>query len=295
MGRSQRDVGPKIVCIVKSLLPMFEMMLVALVLFSGFGGSALLMNEEKSAGFVVLGLFKALFLGDGDSFNQLHELRGADVPGAFPAMLITVACMVFTICVLPLLIAIYSNEYNKKEELSSQLFVQERAAMCFECLLHPRWPGHFEKALDTIHGSVLRSDCMYLPQSLQQREKLLKFIVAAVVATLAGFTGLFSAASSPCAAAVVFASLQLFLQAFTLRSSWLTPGAYKGEEAKDKDDDARRFFLWICYSKQDVEVEAGGLRDRDLNAQIVQLRQTIDELSLTSLKNQCSTIVETNL
>jgi len=258
MGRSQRVWGPKIVCIVKSFQPMFEMMLVALVLFSGFGGALLLMNEEKSAGFVVLGLFKALFLGDGDSFNQLHELRGADVPGAFPAMLITVACMVFTICVLPLLIAIYSNEYNKKEELSSQLFVQERAAMCFECLLHPRWPGYFEKALDTIHRSVLRSDCMYLPQSLQQRQKLLKFIVA-VVAILVGLTGLFSSASSPCCAAGVFASLQLLLQTFTLRSSWLTPGAYKGEEAKDKDDDARRFFLWICYSKQDVEVEAGGL------------------------------------
>jgi len=177
--------------------------------------------------------------------------------------------MVFTICVLNLFMAVYSNEYDQKQEQSSQLFYQERAKIGFECLLQPHWPPaadnwpHCHRILEQIQTSEWM---LSLPQPLRERDSLMKLMVAGVAVILAALTCIFSATACPCCAAVALVCLKVFLQTFTLRNSCLSPA--QGE----------RFFLWICYSQQAYNVPDTACHTyEDLQAEVERLRKIMED------------------
>lgn len=250
MLRSHPKVGPNIVCLLKSFLPMWEMMLVAFVLFGGFGIACLLLNDgDVENSNIIINLFKALLLGDGDAFNKVRDLKGGDEDGGFVSMLVVIASIAFAVCVLNLFTAIYSNEYNQKVEVSAELFFKERANMCFECLLLPPWPVFFELSKKQSEKWAKMAEKRWPKTRMIKDLKVHRLLVdlelrlgaavgAAVLLALAVFWTFLDDDPNPYLAATALAALELGMQALSLRCEW---------RRRDMLD---RFYLWICCAKR---------------------------------------------
>lgn len=235
-------------------------MLVAMVLFWGFGFSALLMSDDDASNEVLLDLFKAFLLGDGDAFNHLRSLRGADSRGIFPHMLVVMGSVVFTICVLNLFMAVYSNEYDKKSLLETNLFFRERANICFESLLQPGWPNQRERTLvKDMHERGI-NESRWLKQLLRTETIV---VVFSVVLCMISHCSLFKSSwRQPYTAATAFALAELVLQSFTLRCDWLPP------------EHGKRFYLWICYSRAVFE-DQKECSIEELRSEVTSLKQMV--------------------
>jgi len=299
MCRSRPKVGPKIVCVLKSFLPMKEMMIITVVVFFGFVSAAVLIKNngygecgDHCTPTVLTNVFKALLLGDGDAFDGLTELPGGDPNGIFASAIVVVATVVFTVCVLNLLIAVYSNEYDRKEKQSELLFFKERAGICFRHLMEPMWPNwrrqpawfweRWEKRCGKPSGTAGDSEEAFVRQEAFVRRLVRAGVMALTVAAL-----LASAWGWLLLPVLLLVTAMLALQVASKRCDWDHPG--HGTEGL-------RFYLWICsranFSKSDfqerkledayrsIEDVHSSLRrfTRSMEKQVVEMREDLRHL-----------------
>jgi hypothetical protein len=271
-------IGPAITCLLVSVKSVVNMFIVAVLLFVGFMSFTLLIADAPSGTIaaedalgkhywtVVGHLFKALLLGDGDAFNTLNSLGGADSYGIFAAGFSHSATLIFTVIVLNLFMAVYSNEYANNELFKTELFYAERAQVCFESMLQCPWPSQFELSGENREGFLdwfgplapyLKSTTLWgCSDSRQQEVHLVFALVLALLFFASNFLAVWLAL--PYLAAMCLGMAGILVQMYSLRAVWNHP------------DTGDRLYLWLCFSRgaylnddemTPVQEEVSSLRD----------------------------------
>ncbi|CAK9116685.1 unnamed protein product [Durusdinium trenchii] len=138
--------GEKILPVLQaSCMPLVGILLVTLFVFAGFLHSfaALTLHQNTRTIFeVTMGTLRLLVLGDGDGAGVVLGLYDGDeeLGSHITIFFFSVAVIAFCICLLNLFIAVHGEAYDKAQETAQVSFLQERAAICLNCLLMPKWP-----------------------------------------------------------------------------------------------------------------------------------------------------------
>lgn len=133
----QEGIGEQILPIVSSLRPMSRFFFMASVMYFTFLiAFASLRSRGKDMYDVSEGLFFSMWAADGNSFGGLRNL---DNGGDLTLALLMMAIVCFTVCMLNLMIAIFSQVYREKQADYYLLFLQHRCLMIEQCLLRPVW------------------------------------------------------------------------------------------------------------------------------------------------------------
>jgi len=138
-------LGQKILPIMSSFLPMIGIFIVTALSFMGFLHAFLaleLQAETPARTAILVGTFRLLLLGDGDGFNAVLGLGGADSgTGTIVTRLFcATATFVFCICILNIFIAVHGEAYEIAQEKAFTSIRQEKAAIALQCYLRPHWP-----------------------------------------------------------------------------------------------------------------------------------------------------------
>merc|ERR1719171_3407486 len=87
--------------------------------------------QKRQGSWIMTYLYRGLIFGDGDGLDKMglksHEgTEDHPVLGVF----MIVGTVIFNVTILNLLVAVYGNEYEKIDQRSHLIFVQERAKYC---------------------------------------------------------------------------------------------------------------------------------------------------------------------
>lgn len=166
----------------------------------------------------VLGGLKLLLLGDGDGIDATLALGGRPEAGTTVTFaFLIVATVIFCVCVLNLFIAVHGEAYDQAQEKARTSFLQERAAICLQCLLRPSWPPA----------------CF---PSWRQHHRLAKYFVLVVVALAAW------------AALLREPEVHVMLPTSLLLTVYLFGDSLMVQPPWDKTK-ADSNYLWICHRK----------------------------------------------
>lgn len=144
--RAASGLGKQILPLIHSLLPMLGIFFVILMFFMMFlhAFMALEMRNDPADREhlkVVLGTFGLLLVGDGGGIETILPLGGAGDQGdAYTIPLYFASVITFCVILLNLFIAVHGEAYNTAHERTEAAFLQERAAICLQCLMRPCWP-----------------------------------------------------------------------------------------------------------------------------------------------------------
>jgi hypothetical protein len=151
-----QGVGEQILPIAHSVRPMSRFFLMCIIMYFTFLAAFSSLRKSPdgtdiiSFASIARVLFFAMFVGDGNSFNGLLEL---DDGGYISLILLDFAIIIFTVCMLNLMIAIFSKVYKDNVADAPLLFLQHRCCMIEQCLLRPTW--RFEcKSFQDLIGRV---------------------------------------------------------------------------------------------------------------------------------------------
>mmetsp|Transcript_168797 Transcript_168797/g.542505 ORF Transcript_168797/g.542505 Transcript_168797/m.542505 type:complete len:902 (+) Transcript_168797:127-2832(+) len=150
-------IGPLIISVIYSFLPMRGMFIFMGIIFTTFSLAFLIFKDaNRSAGFVLLYLYEALFLADRESaesisgldiahqqtldFNVQMFTGGGDdwVLGA-SIVIVLFAASVFSLVLLNLMVGMYTKYYEQMETMAGLVYQQQRAKECVSFMLRPAW------------------------------------------------------------------------------------------------------------------------------------------------------------
>jgi len=138
-------LGPRVISIMTSLRPLIPIFLVTVTSFVAFVCVFIVMKGAENLGdgvvndgSLILKLYRGLILEDGDGIDAMEKVA-ADKDGFGKEIPYLLATVFFTIYLLNLIIAVFSNEYDKAERKSPLAFWRMRARVCCNYLLRPIW------------------------------------------------------------------------------------------------------------------------------------------------------------
>jgi len=255
--RSETGIGTTIIAVLNSgVAPQLQHMAVILVVVvMGFWAIFVaLKDDDKSAQYVFLYLYLAMFFGEGDGIENISgfDTNGENYKG-HGSIWLKQASIVFMligsfysmVCLLNLIIAMYSNYYEEQQPVARLLFHQVRAKDSIRYLIRPSLPAGIVRRLGW---------------------KCCRRLMCTLAAFLfLSWLGLMYALEAPCSLAVLPALVMSLIEAALLLSQWSD-----GAEGADKPH-----YLWICYRSDFDEVHwRGGDQKR-----IASLQKNIDDLS----------------
>jgi len=141
------NVGVKgIIPILHSVKKIGGMMIICSFCFAGFWHAFIVLDDGRSGGpwIVLIGTLKLLFMVDGDGIGHVLKLggRGDDAGNGdyITAAALMIAVILFCISLLNLFIAVHGRAYAQAHANATNLFLQERAAICVHCMVQPKLP-----------------------------------------------------------------------------------------------------------------------------------------------------------
>jgi len=237
--------GKKVTTIMKTFFSgaIFGMLVVVFLSFMAVLLACKMLHCAGTTAELTLELYKGLLSGDVGALDTLaNETKGfdsaqGDAGDAARTVVVLCAIVLFNICMLNLIIAIYSSEYERLDQESDQHFLRERASSCCDFLLGlPRIPGG-------------------LP-----REKVRHSLVG-----LCLIGALCCMASAHAVAALCIAAAQVLLQAYLMDTPWF-PWRGVGEGGDVEEGPAERHYLWLCCGSgcnPESSGDAGGGPEED--------------------------------
>jgi len=129
-------IGERVITLLKTTVSgvVIEMLVVCVLFMSGSFVSFVALLDKKRLGYVVVNLYRGVIFGDGASLNRLGLDPYPDdgdlplEPFTYPKLILSVvATFFFNIVILNLIIAVYGNEYDRLESISSLHFWRQRA------------------------------------------------------------------------------------------------------------------------------------------------------------------------
>lgn len=229
--RAASGLGQQILPLVHSLHSMIGIFFLISMFFMTFLHGFAALELRKPAGEednlnVFLGTFGLLLVGDGGGIETILQLGGADAQGdVLTRMLYVVSVIVFCLVLVNLFIAVHGEAYSTAHERTEAAFLQERAAICLQCLLRPCWPP-------TIFGhQVLPKQFFHLRYA-----KLIAHAIAFVLFGIACFAITFDKPHVPVVAAFIGVTGMVYYDILILQRPW----------AKIRKDIDKDHYLWIC-------------------------------------------------
>lgn len=212
----------------------------AMVLFVFLCSAFASLQRSDAPYYVLVGLYRGLIFGDGDGLDAM-DLKAADPPAAEEQRVLVyimfMASVLFYVIILNLLIAVYSNEYDRVEKLAESIFIQERAKACCKYLF----------SLQKLRFST------------EQDRQVVWYGKRLAPATYALTLGLCLAWPGNIAA-LALALTQVAWQALWMQSSW-----FQAEGSRSKAERNQDLFLWICHrSDYDEERISFDAQTRDV-------------------------------
>jgi len=134
-------IGEAVVKFKRSLFSIFEMLVVAMVMWMTLGISLLSIRGEEEWSVVLLASFSAMFRADTNRLPFLEDLDKQLFCGYMGRFLMMVAAILFNLCFLNLLIGVYSSIYANLKDRSRLLFVEARFSFSEWYLLEAVWPS----------------------------------------------------------------------------------------------------------------------------------------------------------
>jgi len=147
--RAFEAVGKKLLPIFKSTSAMGGIFCVTLFVFLGFLHAFWALSDPGVAKRqIFIDAVRFLFVGDGDGIDMVLDLgRQSDssAPEFLSVAFLIVALFMFCIWIMNLFIAGTDQAYEQALEYAHTAFLQERAAICLQCLFRPSlaWMFHF--------------------------------------------------------------------------------------------------------------------------------------------------------
>jgi len=171
-----------------------------------------------------------------------------------------VATVIFSLSVLNLFIAIYSNEYDRKEKQSDLLFFQERAGICLRHLMEPMWPSWQQQP-------AWFWSCWTRSGRRCSAETFVRWMVAACSLCLALLATLSAEVlSGQFLPVLLLAAVMMLLQVASKRCNW---------ENSPDGERSNHFYLWICsrasFSRHDFQE----LKLEDSNRRVEEMHDTL--------------------
>lgn len=249
--------GEKILPVLQaSAMPMGGILLVCGLTFGGFwhAFAALTLAQSAQDQFnVLLATLRLLVLGDGDGAAVIIGLYNGDEELGSPItfILFSVAVIAFCICLLNLFIAVHGEAYDKAQETAHISFLQERSAICLNCLLMPKWPP---SGCCKFSNPRRASVCIYV----------LSLIAWAVLISLR--------------------QLHPLIASFTLLAGSLLADSVLLQLPWNKED-SRKYHFWICHRDDDDEKFAAAPEDSDLPGRLSSVRQNSVNLNARVTEN----------
>eukprot|EP00929_Paragymnodinium_shiwhaense_P106410 TRINITY_DN71771_c0_g1_i1.p1 TRINITY_DN71771_c0_g1~~TRINITY_DN71771_c0_g1_i1.p1 ORF type:complete len:1007 (+),score=140.58 TRINITY_DN71771_c0_g1_i1:71-3022(+) len=139
MLRCIRGMGEQILPIINSFLPMWNLLLFSLMVYFSFFFAFVSVRGNNSIQDIHNLVFFATWGSDTDAYSGLKELGS----GMETRLLMQLCVVVFTICTLNLMIAIYGNVYAAYQAQAGVLFTQMRSLASEQYLLQPAWRYRF--------------------------------------------------------------------------------------------------------------------------------------------------------
>jgi len=151
------ELGPLIMAVMRSFLPMRGMIIFMFAVFGTFAFAFLIFRDaNRGTVFVLLYLYQALFLAERDAAESISGLDLAHQQtldlgvqmftgnGDESILMLSVAVTVagsslFSLVLLNLTIGMYTKFYEQMVNKASQLFFQHRAKRCVSFMLRPGW------------------------------------------------------------------------------------------------------------------------------------------------------------
>lgn len=237
--------GEKILPVLQaSCVPMGGILLVTGLIFAGFwhAFAALTLAEKSQDQFnVLLATLRFLVLGDGDGAGVIIGLYNNDEELGSPItfVLFSLAVIAFCICLLNLFIAVHSEAYDKAQETAHISFLQERAAICLNCLLMPSWPP---AGCCKVQHPRRVCCCIYV----------LSLIAWAVL--------------------ISYRQLHPWVASFTLLGGSLLADSVLLQLPWSKED-SQKYYFWICHRDDFDEKFSACPEDSDLPGRLSSVRQ----------------------
>eukprot|EP00929_Paragymnodinium_shiwhaense_P020344 TRINITY_DN13599_c0_g2_i1.p1 TRINITY_DN13599_c0_g2~~TRINITY_DN13599_c0_g2_i1.p1 ORF type:complete len:936 (+),score=184.53 TRINITY_DN13599_c0_g2_i1:67-2874(+) len=153
-------IGPLIIAVVSSFFPMLGMFTFMGMVFAMFAAAFIMFRDEnRSAGFVLLYLYQALFLTDRDAAESISALdvakeqtldigteiyTGSDDPWLqqASACVSLIATSIFSLVLMNLTIGMYTKYYEEMEPLAEMILRHQRVKTCVGFMLSPAWWLH---------------------------------------------------------------------------------------------------------------------------------------------------------
>eukprot|EP00927_Polykrikos_kofoidii_P046168 TRINITY_DN40368_c0_g1_i1.p1 TRINITY_DN40368_c0_g1~~TRINITY_DN40368_c0_g1_i1.p1 ORF type:complete len:911 (-),score=110.67 TRINITY_DN40368_c0_g1_i1:418-3150(-) len=145
-GFSLGSIGIRgIIPILQSMKEIGGMLIICLFTFAGFAHAFLVLDNGSTLKWNTLIMTaRLLFLVDGDGIDAILNLGGRggeDGTGdAVTAIMLGIVVFMFCISLLNLFIAVHGEAYSSARREAMGLHLQERAAICLQCLMQPQWP-----------------------------------------------------------------------------------------------------------------------------------------------------------
>lgn len=276
-----RTVGQQILPIMSSFLPMGRFFLFAFLIYFTFVIAFASLRGDVSIHEVMADLFFAMWVGDGDSFVGLRNL---DHRNDLSLLLLLAAVILFTVCTLNLMIAIFSRVYKDNAALGPLLFMSHQCSACEALLLQPRWAEEAptkrageESFLPGARGPYLMSLILFVV-----------WLMLAIVVPPGPFVAW---------VALLLSGATILLQAAITQSAWFDRDFYKRDEGKEdfegssdaeidlladagQSEEMRDgFFIWICCRAELIAHNAfGNAKEDKRDRLLLKLLQRVDEL-----------------
>ncbi|CAE7527612.1 ANKRD31 [Symbiodinium natans] len=139
-------IGVKgIIPILHSVKKIGGMGIICTFVFAGFWHAFMILDNGVEGPYKILvGTVKLLFMVDGDGIVQVLKLgnRGDSLGNGDYITLasLMIAVIIFCISLLNLFIAVHGRAYSEAHIHATNLFLQERAAICVHCMVQPKLP-----------------------------------------------------------------------------------------------------------------------------------------------------------
>eukprot|EP00929_Paragymnodinium_shiwhaense_P077339 TRINITY_DN39824_c0_g2_i1.p1 TRINITY_DN39824_c0_g2~~TRINITY_DN39824_c0_g2_i1.p1 ORF type:complete len:498 (+),score=66.50 TRINITY_DN39824_c0_g2_i1:221-1495(+) len=153
-------IGPLIIAVVSSFFPMLGMFSFMLMVFAMFAAAFIMFRDEnRSAAFVLLYVYQALFLTDRDAAEAISALDAAKEQTLdFHTEIYTgsgdpwlenssnfvslVSTSIFSLVLMNLTVGMYTKFYEEMEPLAELILRHQRVRMCVGFMLSPSWWWH---------------------------------------------------------------------------------------------------------------------------------------------------------
>jgi len=255
-------MGPLIFAVVRSFFPMQGMFLLMTMVFATFSFAFIIFKDkDRSIGFVLLYVYQALFLSDGDASEaisgvdlaheqtldfgvQLFTGGGEESILTLSVAVTILGSSIFSLVLLNLTVGMYTKFYEQMESRAELMFHQHRAKRCVSFMLRPAW----------FVAQRIRKDGR-IPQAWARTHLLLAagtILVLCLLSLLWQDSAILCACLLVCTAVLLEAALVYNIA----------------------DIDERNHYLWISYR---TDFDGGGEEVGDTQQEMRLLRHQFDE------------------